>query len=100
MSLLLHVQMQLKQHLMSSRAGHTFQFVIDFRNSPFQKWDLRIGLEWLLLVGTSLSVVYQLGDSAFEMQEMPGHLGSLGNYFLLDCAPLCSTSPGSRWTEA
>lgn len=42
MSLLLHIQMWLRQHLLSR--GGTFQFPLYFRNPPFQKWDLSIPL--------------------------------------------------------
>lgn len=88
MSLLLHVQMRLEQHSVSSRAGCTFQFLLYFRNPPFQDWALGVGLGWLLSVGMSPSAMLHPDDSGFQTGETPEHWGSPGNYFLSGCAPL------------
>lgn len=62
MSLLLHVQMWLEQHSVSSRAGCTFQFLRYFRNPPFQDRALRVGLSWLISVGMSSSAMLHQDD--------------------------------------
>lgn len=72
-------------------------FSVCYRIQPPRNGNSDLSSHGSFLLGTSLSVVYQPGDSDFQMQEMPCYLGPQGHYFLSERLSLAFA--GSRWAD-